>query len=158
MSAAEQQTLSRDALKKFRVILAAVRQHMSAVEQACGVSGAQVWVLAVLSERPGLRVSQVAEALSVHQSTISNLLDKMEQANLVRRERSRKDQRVVEVYLTETGNAVLEKAPRPFTGVLLNALEALPKNVLARLDDDLKAVIGHLNSEVDMSAAVKPLI
>jgi DNA-binding MarR family transcriptional regulator len=156
MTPDSQQSPAQNALKKFRVIFSAVRQHFRAVERACGVSGAQVWVMAVLAEHPGLRVSRLAEALAVHQSTASNLLDKMEHAGLVRRERGHKDQRVVEVYLTEAGLAALGRAPHPFTGVLPFALEQLSEGALARLNEDLDTVILHLHS-ADARAGDLPL-
>ena len=148
--------LSREVLRKFRIIFGAVRQHFHQVEKACGVSGSQIWVLAALSERPGMRVSEIAEALSIHQSTASNLLDKVEKAGLIRRERGHRDQRVVQLYLTEAGEAALARAPRPFTGVLTHALQQLPEAALQRLSTDLEGIIGHL-SQVDARAADKPI-
>jgi DNA-binding MarR family transcriptional regulator len=135
---------AREALGKFRVIFGAIRQHFRAVEKSCGVSGAQVWVLATLAESPGLRVTELAEALSIHASTASNLLDKIEKNGLARRERGQADQRVVRLYLTEAGKAALAAAPQPFTGVLIHALNQLPPEILARLSQDLDAVINHM--------------
>ncbi len=148
--------LAREALQRFRIVFGAVRQHFRAVEKACGVSGAQVWVLAALEESPGLKVSQLAKALSIHTSTASNLLDKVEAAGLIRRERSQQDQRVVHLYLTEAGTAALARAPRPFTGVLPHALGQLPEKVLVRLNADLQQVIAHM-ATADSKAAHKPL-
>lgn len=152
----EQQVLAREALKHFRLIFGSVRSHFLAVERACGVSGAQVWVMAVLAERPGLKVGELAEALSIHQSTTSNLLNKLEQAGLIRRERSKADQRVVQLYLSEAGEAALALAPKPFTGVLPHALEQLPVDTLQGLIGDLCRVLAHMG-KVDETAASKPL-
>lgn len=131
-------------LGKFRIIFGAIRQHFRAVEKACGVSGAQVWVLATLAEAPGLRVTELAQALSIHASTASNLLDKIEKSGLIRRERSREDQRVVRLFLTEAGQVALAAAPQPFTGVLPHALAQLPPEILERLGQDLDTVISHM--------------
>ncbi|MEW6678777.1 MAG: MarR family transcriptional regulator [Pseudomonadota bacterium] len=136
---------ARATLGKFRIIFGAIRQHFRAVEKACGVSGAQVWVLATLAQSPGLRVTELAEALSIHASTASNLLDKIEKAGLLRRERGQTDQRVVRLYLTEAGTAALASAPQPFTGVLPHALGQLHPDTLARLGRDLDELIGHLD-------------
>jgi len=152
----QQDLLARETLRKFRVIFGAVRQHFQAVEKACGVSGAQVWVMATLAETPGMRVSQLANALSIHQSTASNLLDKIEKAGLIRRERSSQDQRVVQLYLTEAGQAALERAPKPFTGVLPYALGKLSPEVLNGLSQNLEQVIAGMEM-VDIAAADKPL-
>jgi len=94
---------AREALRQFRVIFGAVRQHFQAVEKACGVSGAQIWAMAALHQTPGMKVSELAQALSIHASTASNLLDKIEKSGLIRRERNSVDQRVVRLYLTDAG-------------------------------------------------------
>lgn len=144
------------ALGKFRIIFGAIRQHFREVEKACGVSGAQVWVLATLAESPGLRVTELAEALSIHASTASNLLDKIEKSGLIRRERGTQDQRVVRLYLTQAGQSALAAAPKPFTGVLPHALNQLPPETLARLGADLDTLIGHMDL-TNTRDAQKPL-
>jgi len=138
-------TPAHAALGKFRMIFGAIRQHFREVEKACGVSGAQVWVLATLAESPGLRVTELAETLSIHASTASNLLDKIEKNGLIRRERGTQDQRVVRLFLTESGQAALAAAPKPFTGVLPHALNQLPPETLARLSHDLDTLIGFMD-------------
>jgi len=152
----QQDQLARETLRKFRVIFGAVRQHFQAVEKACGVSGAQVWVMATLAESPGMRVSQLASALSIHQSTASNLLDKIEKSGLIRRERSSQDQRVVHLYLTEAGKVALDRAPKPFTGLLPFALGKLGSEVLTSLSQNLDQVIAGME-QVDIAAADRPL-
>lgn len=147
---------ANEALRQFRVIFGAVRQHFQAVEKACGVSGAQIWALAALRQTPGMKVSELAQALSIHASTASNLLDKIEKAGLIRRERKHADQRVVQLYLTESGEKALEKAPQPLTGILTHALGKLPDDALARLNQDLAVLIAHMGA-IDIKDAQKPL-
>lgn len=145
-----------EALRQFRVIFGAVRQHFQAVEKACRISGAQIWAMAALRQRPGMKVSELAQALSIHASTASNLLDRIEKAGLIRRERSSVDQRVVRLYLTAAGDKALEKAPEPLTGILNHALGQMPESALSRLNEDLATLIAHMG-EVDSGDAQKPL-
>ncbi|MBI1284331.1 MAG: MarR family transcriptional regulator [Thiobacillus sp.] len=147
---------AREALRQFRVIFGAVRQHFQAVEKACGVSGAQIWAMAALRQTPGMKVTELAQALSVHASTASNLLDKIEKSGLIRRERNAADQRVVRLYLTDAGEKALAHAPQPLNGILTHALDQLPGEVLARLNQDLAALIDHMDS-VNAQDAQKPL-
>ena len=148
--------LARDTLKQFRIIISAVRHHFRALETACGVSGAQVWILSAIAENPGITVSRLSEALSVHVSTASNMLDKLAKAGLVDRQRGEEDRRVVNLHLTAAGQAVLERAPQPLTGLVPFALENLPGKTLARLHEDLALLIQQMNY-VDLEAANKPL-
>jgi len=145
-----------ETLQKFRIIIGAVRQHSQALEAACGISGAQVWVLASIADAPDITVSQLSQALSVHVSTASNLLDKLARAGLVERIRSEEDRRVVRLRLTEAGSDILARAPRPLTGLIVDALEKMPSDALTRLDSELSCLIGNLNL-VDRNAANVPL-
>ncbi|MBU1222498.1 MAG: MarR family transcriptional regulator [Gammaproteobacteria bacterium] len=147
---------AREALRQFRVIFGAVRQHFKAIEKACGVSGAQIWAMAALRQTPGMKVSELAQALSIHPSTASNLLDKIEKAGLIRRERNSVDQRVVKLYLTAAGDKALEKAPQPLTGILTHALGQLPDDALTRLNQDLAALIAQMGA-INTKDAQKPL-
>lgn len=145
-----------ETLKKFRLIIGAVRQHSKALETACGISGAQVWMLATIADTPDITVSQLSQALSVHVSTASNLLDKLARAGLVERQRGEDDRRVVRLRLTDQGKAIVARAPRPLTGLMVDAMEKLPQEALDRLDGELSGLIRQMNL-VDQSAANEPL-
>jgi DNA-binding MarR family transcriptional regulator len=145
-----------ETLQKFRIIVGAERQHSRALEAACGISGAQVWVLASIADSPDITVSQLSQRLSVHVSTASNLLDKLANAGLVDRLRVEEDRRVVRLRLTKAGAAIVSRAPRPLTGLVVDALENMPEAARARLDVELSCLIEYLNL-VDQSAANVPL-
>jgi len=148
--------LATETLKQLRIIISAVRQHFRALEEACGVSGAQIWILSAIAETPGITVSQLGKTLSVHVSTVSNMLDKLAKAGLVERLRREDDRRVVNLHLTAEGQAVLARAPQPLTGLVPHALENLPEPALVRLNEDLALLIQQMQY-VDHGNADKPL-
>ena len=148
--------LAIETLKQLRIIISAVRQHFRALEEACGVSGAQVWILSAIAENPGVTVSRLSETLSVHISTVSNMLDKLAKAGLVERLRSEDDRRVVNLQLTDKGRDVLSLAPQPLTGLVPHALDNLPEAALIRLHEDLALLIQQMKF-VDHNSASKPL-
>lgn len=133
-----------NALKKFRVIYGTVRQHFREVEQSCGISGSQLWLLQEIHRTQNIGVSELANRLSIHQSTCSQLVDKLAKAKLVTKIRSEQDQRRVGLCITEQAIAILSKAPSPAEGVLPEALNAMPKDVLLELDSVLEKVIKQL--------------
>ena len=143
-------------LKKFRIIIGAVRRHSRALESACGVGGAQVWMLAAIAATPDITVSRLSRALSIHVSTANNLLDKLAKRGLVERLRTDDDRRAVRLRITPAGQAILDRAPQPVTGLIIDALGRMPRESLARLDQDLSCLIDHLNT-TDPSAANEPL-
>ncbi len=150
-----------EALKRFRVIFKAVQNHSQWVETNCGVSSAQFWFMWELLKSPGMRVTEIAKAMAIHQSTASNLLEKLVKKGLVKRERNCKDQRVVSLYLTEAGDETLRQAPLlPARGVLQQALFNLPEEKLVALCGNLDALIekmGFRDEQADMQP-INPLV
>jgi DNA-binding MarR family transcriptional regulator len=148
--------LSLQVLKKFRIIFGSVRQHFRDVEKTCGITGSQLWILQEVSKTPDLGVSELAERLSIHQSTCSQLVEKLVARGLIIKERSKIDQRRVGLNLTEEASGILKVAPGPAEGLLPEALQALPESALSSLDKSLVELIGELRMRDD-KLADKPL-
>ena len=75
-----------------------------------GLTYTQYLVFLVLWEQDGVSVSRIGEKLMLDNGTLSPLLKKLEQEGYIERRRSVEDDRVVEIYLTEEGRALQEKA------------------------------------------------
>jgi MarR family transcriptional regulator, organic hydroperoxide resistance regulator len=143
-------------LKQFRLIYGSVRQHFRDVENSCGVSGSQLWLLHEIAHTPGIGVSELANHLSIHQSTCSQLVDKLETRGLVSKQRKAEDLRRVGLQLTDNAAAVLGAAPGPMEGVLPDALQGLTDETLEQLHASLAQVIAQLTTR-DERSADKPL-
>jgi DNA-binding MarR family transcriptional regulator len=125
-------------LEQFRLIFRSAKKHFQWVQERTGVSGAQLWVLAEVHRQPGIRVTELAHAMAVHQSTVSNLLDRLQRNGLIQRDRSSADQRVVHLSLTNLGRATIARAPLPLEGVLPDALNRLAHDELLDLQQRLE--------------------
>ena len=148
MSAAVENQTSEDVmtvLKEFRLIFKSMKRHFQWVEKQTGISGAQLWALAAVVGQPGIRVTELGKSMAIHQSTTSNLVERLVQADLMRRERSAKDQRVVQLFPTPKGSRLVKKAPMPVRGVLMDGLEKLSPKELASLVASLKTLIGKMD-------------
>ncbi len=131
--------------QKMRIIFKAVHAHSKRVEKEVGLSSAQLWMLHEIAENPGFKVSQLANVLSIHASTCSNMLDKLEDKQFIFRDRSKKDQRSVHIHITDAGRRLLAKAPQPVQGKLSNALSQLTGAQLTSLEIDLENLIAALH-------------
>lgn len=136
---------ARSVLKKFRLIYGTVKQHFREVEEHCGISGSQLWLLQEIHNTPNIGVSALASHLSIHQSTCSQLVEKLSKAKLIIKVRSAEDQRRVGLCSTELASTLLAKAPTPVEGVLPEALNAMSPEVLMQLDALLGKVIAELS-------------
>lgn len=146
---------TQETLKKFRIIFSSVKKHFQDIESKCGVTGAQLWAISEIADSPGLRVSELARVMSIHQSTASNLVGELEKQHLVKKKRG-EDQRVVRLFLTERGDEVVERAPKPMIGILPDALQRLPTDVLNNLSSNIDVLIATMQHK-DEAAATKPL-
>lgn len=146
---------ARYVLRQFRIVFSSVKKHFLDIEAKCGVSGAQLWAISEISDSPGLKVTELARAMSVHQSTASNLVGELEKNGFVRKERGT-DQRVVRLRLTEKGHEVVKNAPKPMIGVLPDALQNLPENVLSSLSGNMDVLIARIHIK-DVAASTRPL-
>jgi DNA-binding MarR family transcriptional regulator len=145
-----------EALRHFRLIFKSVKKHFHWVEQQTGVNGAQLWALAVVVERPALTVSELAKALAIHQSTASNLIDKLVRQGLLRRERRDEDQRVVHLHAEAKGIQLIGNAPKPLQGVLPDALNHLSVADLTELNGLLVSLVRHMKVR-DSTGKATPL-
>jgi DNA-binding MarR family transcriptional regulator len=75
-----------------------------------GLTYPQYLVMLVLWEQGDLPVKKLGEHLRLDSGTLSPLLKRLEAAGLVHRERSARDERSVEVRLTEQGDELRERA------------------------------------------------
>lgn len=77
---------------------------------AMGITYPQYLVLNVLGEADGATVGAIAQRLSLESSTVTPPIKRLEQAGLVERQRSKVDERQVQVRLTDAGRAVLDRS------------------------------------------------
>lgn len=133
-----------------------MRQHFREIEQTCGVTGSQLWIMQEISATAGIGISELAEKLAIHQSTCSLLVDKLVVRKLVIKERNKLDRRRVGLRLTIDAIKLLKKSPGPAEGILPEALRALPAGTIRSLDSSLAKVIEQLEIK-DEKLAERPL-
>lgn len=154
-AAAARRHAAQVVLRQFRQVFNSVKTHFRQIEKSAGMGGAQLWALSVIDAHPGIGVGALARAMDIHQTTTSNLVKQLVQAELVAAERSGSDRRAVQLRALPAGTRALRKAPAPLAGVLPEALARLDGRTLERLQDDLAALLAVM--EVDQRAAGIPL-
>ncbi len=142
--------------RQLRTLFRAIQSHSKRVEKACGLSSIRLWMLHEIEVNPGITVSDLAMVMSIHRSTCSNMLDKLEDKELITRDRSKTDQRTVHLRTTVEGCAVLDKAPSPPEGMLSSSLGKLDAEQLLILERGLNDLLNVLHFD-DELAALTPI-
>ena len=114
--------------------------------QAIGLTYPQYLAMMALWEEDELTVSEISSRLLTDPGSMTPLLKRLEAEGLLSRTRSREDERVVVVKLTDAGRALQEKAkdvPQCILGASGMALEQLRK-----LQGDLIALRANLQTSI----------
>lgn len=136
--------LALDVLQQFRVIYGSMRQYFREVEERCGLPGSQMWLLQEVQKTPYVGVTELARRLGVHQSTCSQLVDRLVAQDYLTKTRPHDDQRRIGLCLADKGLAAIAALPDPAEGVLPEALSAIPEVALRTLHINLSELIRHL--------------
>ena len=147
-SSSREQRASRT-LATFRQVVAAAKRHLVETRDKCDLSGAQLWTLSQIADAPGCTVQELAASMSVHQSTASNLIEKLTAARLVRKKREASDKRVVRLFATAAGGEMLKKAPVSTRGAIPEALNRMSDEELRALEESLLMLAGKIGVSED---------
>lgn len=95
-------------------------------------------VLCCLWEEDGLSTTGIADKLKQLGATLTGVVDRMEERNLVYRERNSNDRRVVRIWLTDEGKQLMRVLPPLGAETIKKAIDGIPvaeqENVLNFLD------------------------
>ena len=114
--------------------------------QALGLTYPQYLAMMVLWEEDGLTVGEISNRLLTDPGSLTPLLKRLEAEGLLSRTRSREDERVVVVELTDAGRALRDKA-MDIPQCILGA-SGLDIEQLRKLQGDLLALRGNLQRSV----------
>jgi DNA-binding MarR family transcriptional regulator len=113
--------------------------HMDA-ELAPSITEGQLTVLELLMRQDRMKPSDFIHFLATTPAAITTLLDRMEKAELVTRERDEKDRRIVWVKVSEKGRAECER------GTLIR--ERFLQNYLSRISSHNQQLLVYLLGKV----------
>jgi DNA-binding MarR family transcriptional regulator len=121
-----------DAMKDYDEILISLRKIMRAADlhsqklmKESGLTAPQLLVLQAIEKEGHPSTSTLANRIAVSQATMTRIIDRLERAGLVRREKSNTDKRVVNISLTEAGREKLAAAPEPLQAGFLRKFREL---------------------------------
>lgn len=132
---------TRRIMDSIRRIVHVLRVSSRQAERRVGLSGAQLFVLQRLGLAGSLSINELAERTSTHQSSVSVVVRRLTELNLVHRLNDPRDARRVELSLTPTGQRLIQRAPNAAQDRLLDAVRQLRPAQSRQLADLLNEVV-----------------
>lgn len=109
-----------------------------------GISRPMWRCLAALAEQNGASIGELGRMSLIKQSTLSRLLDRMEETGLIRRRPRRGDERITEIYLAPAGRDMLARVLGIAGEVYARAVAGLTARELKELRRLLKRMLDNL--------------
>lgn len=124
-AAAEKQMVIKEIIFQIRRLMQAGSMYTKELNKKYQVSAAQLNCLIALYENGPMSSSQIARHIFVKPSTVTGIIDRLEQKGLAKRTRSSPDRRVITIELTPDGNRLAENAPPPIQQKIMDGLRSL---------------------------------
>lgn len=139
----EAKDFTREIIFSIRRLIQAKELYTKELNKKYQVSASQLNCLLALHENGPLPPSQIAKHIMVNSSTVTGIIDRLEEKVLVERKRISVDRRVITIQLTELGRKLVENAPPPIQQRVLDGLKNLPSQ-------DKEQIVHSLQMLTDM--------
>jgi len=127
------QNRTKEIIYSIRRLMQGAELYSKALNKKFNVSAAQVNCILALFENGPLPPSQIAKYIMVNSSTVTGIIDRLEQKGLVMRSRISQDRRVITVTLTESGSELARNAPPPIQSKILDGLKKLSPDEIEKI-------------------------
>jgi DNA-binding MarR family transcriptional regulator len=129
-----------DLLFEINETARAIRRLFDQRASAMGVTRAQWRVLARLKREPGLRQVELADRLDMEPITLCRIVDRLEEAGLVKRKTDPSDRRAWLLELTGKADPVVKQLRAVARGIAEEAMNGIRGTDLRELQERLAAI------------------
>jgi len=144
-------------LFSLRRIIRSVDIYSRMLAQEYQITGPQLACLLAVVEKETLTATEISKKISLSTSTIIGVLDRLESKGLLRRERDKKDRRVIHVHATVDGRKLISTMPYPLKQPLNKALYRMSEKEQKTIASSLERLVQLLDAEsVDANSLLEP--
>ncbi len=133
----------------------ALRLEMDGALRGVGLTTPRYAALSVLGDDPGLSGAELARRCFVTPQTMNAIVVNMESAGLVLRRPHLEHGRVLQAYLTETGEKLVSRAHEIVEAIEQRMLARLDRDERLRLSNALRSCTGSLETKADKTAGTQ---
>lgn len=142
--------LAYDILNSCRQLVSLVHKTSRATEKELGLSSAQLYVLSIIGSSEGaVSVNEIASSTRTHQSSVSVVVKKLQEKDLISTRPSKEDARRLEIRILAKGKKLLlesasrETLPDTFLKAIREFKEDEGRDLKRLLEQLLKAANGN---------------
>jgi MarR family transcriptional regulator, organic hydroperoxide resistance regulator len=119
--------------KRLRQITHELNTHSKFLQEHFGITIPQLITLREIYEHGPLSFSELTKILTLNNSTVTGIVDRLEKHNLVQRTRTSRDRRRIDVVITREGTEFLTNAPPPIQPGFIQGLEDMSREEVEKV-------------------------
>lgn len=124
----------------FREVMLLFKQSMGKVFEDIGITAPQGMLIGILSKEKRLKISELSAKLSLSNSTVSGIVDRLEKQGMVERKRSEEDKRVVYVSIASDFTEMHQNFHKRIEENIENTIKKGTPEELAKIFEGLDAL------------------
>ncbi|WP_373498475.1 MarR family winged helix-turn-helix transcriptional regulator [Desulfococcus sp.] len=141
-------------LLAIRQITQAIDLHSRYLSKHYGLTGPQLVILKELGKHGEMSVGEVARAISLSQSTLTGILERLEKRGMIVRRKSEADRRSVRIDLTDACRRFLAEAPPPLQDRFLVGFNHLESWEQLMILSALQRIVMLMNADAKDTAPI----
>jgi DNA-binding MarR family transcriptional regulator len=126
-------------------------QYSQDLQKVFGITGPQMGVLRMIPPDSTISLSNIANKMGLHITTVEGIINRMQHRKFIKKQKSTKDKRVVEVSITEKGKRILKEAPNGAMGQFYRSLKKISDEEAQQIYQTLVRIVelyGALDKEM----------
>ncbi|WP_298774378.1 MarR family transcriptional regulator [uncultured Shewanella sp.] len=139
-------------LISLRRVIRAIDLHSRQLNKQSGLTGPQLMVMQKIAQLDAPLAKQVAQEITLSAATVTTIINRLESRGLVNRQRSESDKRKVHLYLSDSGQAILDDAPKPLQDHFIKRYQNLDEWEQSQLLSSIERIASMMNAD-DLDAA-----
>lgn len=111
------------------------------------ISPRQMGLALIVHEHPGITQKQAGEIQKIDRTTMTQLIDSMEQLNIIKRTQSPQDRRAYGLYITEAGEQTMHQIWQAMEHAHSELLKDLTQSQINQLHDLMMILVENNNEQ-----------
>ncbi|MBU3143704.1 MarR family winged helix-turn-helix transcriptional regulator [Clostridium sp. CF012] len=131
---------SMEVASLFQEVMQLFKHSMNKLLEETGMSAPQGMVLGLLSKKKKIKITELSNQLCLSNSTVSGIVDRLEKQEMVVRERSESDKRVVYVSISPNFKDMHEAFNKQFQKNIQNTMSKGSEEELHKIFEGLSTL------------------
>ena len=133
--------------KELRVVASVIKETGRQLLKNVGITPPQFVALQWISEEEGITIGELSSRVYTAFSTTTDMIDRLEERELVKRVKDENDKRLVRIHLQPKGAALIKDVIRKRQAFLAEKLGSLPDDLISGFQIGLQQIYNEMKKD-----------